>query len=130
MRALAALIVAVALATPAQAATTARLPLAQRFRALALSTTGATWVTASRGFQRGAWGAVDAAGRPQWHAVRAPRGFLGLLAPRPDGGMWVVVDDRSALRVGADGSVARFSFRAPPGGEGVRLVAAALPDGG
>src|SRR3954470_24972341 len=87
----------------ALAATSVQLPLEERFTALSVSTTGQAWVTAAHGSAGGTWGIVDAGGQPQWHDVSS-HAFLGLLAPRPDGGMWVVIDDRTVLRAEPDGT--------------------------
>ena len=103
----------VAGAGEAAAATTVRLPLGQSFTALEVSSTGQAWVTSKRrALGRGAWAIVDGAGRPAWHSMTAADfDFRGQLEPLPDGGMWIMRDTGSVLRVGADGA----TFEVPPG---------------
>ena len=102
------------------------LPLGENYSALELSKTGVPWVTERIGPSHGGWGMV---GGPL-HTLRVTDQWEGSLVPRPDGGMWVVADDRTVLRVGPDGSAATFHI-SPPYAEatGAQLFAAGLPDG-
>jgi len=129
VRRLAAIVVVALLACAGEAAasTTARVPLGQWFSGLDVSSTGQAWVTARRP-SGGAWGIVNGSGRPVWRSVTARDG--GLLAARPDGGMWIVSDASMVLRVAPDGTLARFGPIELPGrDEAYPVLAAGTPDG-
>src|SRR3954454_11731699 len=94
-------------------ATSPQLPIDQHFTGLSMSTAGVPWVTEGRGRGHGAYGAVGADGQPVWHPVDGVRQWDGRLVARPDGGMWLLADERTLLRIAPDGTAARLMFPSP-----------------
>ena len=102
------------------------LPIGENCSGFELSKTGMPWVTERLGPGRGAWGMV---GGPL-HVVKVSHPWQGLLVARPDGGMWVVADERTVVRVGPDGAATTFHVPAPYApSSSPPFLAAGLPDG-
>ena len=77
--------------------------LGQSYTDLEVSSTGQAWLTARISDHSGAWTVLD--GAPRWHRLDSTESrFRGPLAPRPDGGMWILQDDQVVVRVNPDAS--------------------------
>jgi virginiamycin B lyase len=92
-----------------------RLPLGSQFNGLAVAPHGQVWVS-GEGRRAGRWGRVIR-GRVQWQPSVALPGFLGAVAPRSDGGAWLLADRATVLRLDLGGAVGTFGSLAVPFGE-------------